>query len=93
MFLFLKFLLAHILGDFVFQSKKWVNDKEKNKVKSIFYLSIGSHFSSGASMSKNRFDYEIKHTDVEYLPYLEKKSERFIEKLIKKNNSNREKCS
>jgi hypothetical protein len=44
MFIFLKFLLAHILGDFVFQSKKWVNDKEKNKVKSLkLYFHIGIH--------------------------------------------------
>ncbi|WP_405606188.1 DUF3307 domain-containing protein [Polaribacter sp. Asnod1-A03] len=34
MLLFLKFLLAHILGDFVFQSEKWVKDKEEKKAKS-----------------------------------------------------------
>ena len=39
MILFLKFLLAHILGDFVFQSEKWVKDKEEKKVdESIFAL-------------------------------------------------------
>lgn len=44
MLLFLKFLLAHILGDFVLQSEKWVNDKEKNKIKSLkLYLHIGIH--------------------------------------------------
>lgn len=44
MLFFLKFLLAHILGDFVFQSEKWVNDKEKKKVKSTkLYLHIGIH--------------------------------------------------
>ena len=44
MFLFLKFLLAHILGDFVFQPEKWVKDKEENKVKSIkLYFHIGIH--------------------------------------------------
>lgn len=32
--LFLKFLLAHLLGDFVFQPESWVKDKEKNKLKS-----------------------------------------------------------
>ncbi len=31
MFLFLKFLLAHILGDFVFQPTNWVINKEKKK--------------------------------------------------------------
>jgi len=44
MFLFLKILLAHILGDFVFQPERWVKDKEKNKVKSIkLYFHIGIH--------------------------------------------------
>ncbi len=44
MFLFLKFLLAHILGDFVFQPEKWVKDKEEKKVKSAkLYLHIGVH--------------------------------------------------
>lgn len=44
MLLFLKFLLAHILGDFVFQSEKWVKDKEENKVKSVkLYFHIGIH--------------------------------------------------
>lgn len=44
MLLFLKFLLAHILGDFVFQSESWVKDKENKKVKSIkLYVHIGIH--------------------------------------------------
>ena len=44
MLLFLKFLLAHILGDFIFQTTKWVEDKEKNKVKSVkLYVHIGVH--------------------------------------------------
>jgi hypothetical protein len=44
MILFLKFLLAHILGDFVFQPEKWVKDKEEKKVKSLkLYLHIGVH--------------------------------------------------
>ncbi len=44
MFLFLKFLLAHILGDFVFQSEKWVYEKEKKKIKSLhLYFHIGVH--------------------------------------------------
>ena len=42
--LLLKFLLAHILGDFVFQSEKWVKDKEEKKIKSPkLYLHIGTH--------------------------------------------------
>ncbi len=44
MLLFLKFLLAHILGDFVFQSEKWIDDKEKKKIKSLkLYFHIGIH--------------------------------------------------
>jgi protein-S-isoprenylcysteine O-methyltransferase Ste14 len=44
MFLFLKLLLAHILGDFVFQSEKWVKDKEEKKIKSSkLYLHIIIH--------------------------------------------------
>lgn len=44
MLIFLKFLLAHILGDFVFQSDKWVKDKEDRKVKSVkLYFHIGIH--------------------------------------------------
>jgi len=44
MILFLKILLAHILGDFVFQSQKSVKDKEKNKLKSPkLYLHLGIH--------------------------------------------------
>ena len=39
MLIFLKFLLAHILGDFVFQSEKWVKDKEEKKIKSTYYCS------------------------------------------------------
>ncbi|MCI2228076.1 DUF3307 domain-containing protein [Polaribacter sp. MSW13] len=44
MLIFLKFLLAHILGDFVFQPENWVKDKEKKKVKSLkLYFHIGVH--------------------------------------------------
>ena len=44
MLLFLKFLLAHILGDFVFQPEKWVENKEKKKVKSVnLYYHIALH--------------------------------------------------
>jgi hypothetical protein len=44
MMFFLKFLLAHILGDFVFQSEKWVKSKEEQKVKSVkLYVHIAVH--------------------------------------------------
>ena len=44
MLLFLKILLTHILGDFVFQPEKWVKNKEKKKVKSLeLYFHIVVH--------------------------------------------------
>ncbi|MFD2528680.1 DUF3307 domain-containing protein [Polaribacter marinaquae] len=44
MLLFLKLLLAHILGDFVLQPNKWVKNKEENKLKSSkLYLHTGIH--------------------------------------------------
>ncbi|AUC84038.1 DUF3307 domain-containing protein [Polaribacter sp. ALD11] len=44
MLLFLKFLLAHILGDFVFQSEKWVKNKEEKKIRSSkLYFHLGIH--------------------------------------------------
>jgi len=44
MILFLKLLVAHLLGDFVFQPKSWVKDKEKKKIKSTkLYAHIGVH--------------------------------------------------
>ena len=35
--LLLKLLLAHFLGDFIFQSEKWVKEKERRKLKSPFF--------------------------------------------------------
>lgn len=44
MFLFLQFLIAHLLGDFVLQPKSWVTDKEKNKIKAkSLYAHIAVH--------------------------------------------------
>ncbi|MEE9406619.1 MAG: DUF3307 domain-containing protein [Polaribacter sp.] len=44
MLLFLKFLLAHILGDFVFQPENWIKEKEEKKVKSLkLYFHITVH--------------------------------------------------
>ncbi|MGG6231811.1 DUF3307 domain-containing protein [Tenacibaculum sp. SDUM215027] len=44
MILFLKLLVAHLLGDFVFQPKNWVKNKEKKKIKSTkLYAHIGLH--------------------------------------------------
>jgi hypothetical protein len=40
----LKLLIAHILGDFVFQPYKWVKDKKDNKYRSKYlYLHAGVH--------------------------------------------------
>lgn len=42
--LLLKFLLVHVVGDFVFQPNKWVKDKKKNKIKSPYlYVHILVH--------------------------------------------------
>ncbi len=44
MILFLKLLFAHFLGDFLLQPKKWVDEKEKKKLKSPkLYYHIGIH--------------------------------------------------
>jgi hypothetical protein len=43
--IFLQFLLAHFLGDFVLQTTKWVKDKEEKGLKSIYlWVHIGIHF-------------------------------------------------
>ncbi|MEP6806044.1 MAG: DUF3307 domain-containing protein, partial [Flavobacterium sp.] len=44
MILFIKLLLAHLLGDFIWQPNSWVADKEAKKHKSIYlYLHILLH--------------------------------------------------
>ncbi|TYC10776.1 DUF3307 domain-containing protein [Bizionia gelidisalsuginis] len=44
-FFFIKLLLAHCIGDFVFQPTKWVKHKLKKKYKSKYlYYHIGVHF-------------------------------------------------
>jgi hypothetical protein len=44
MILFLKLLLAHLLGDFVFQPTSWVADKKKKRARSPFlYLHLAVH--------------------------------------------------
>jgi protein-S-isoprenylcysteine O-methyltransferase Ste14 len=44
MFLFLKFLLAHILGDFVFQPASWIKNKDEKKIMAPkLYLHIIVH--------------------------------------------------
>ena len=41
----LQLLIAHLLGDFVFQSDKWVKNKEERKIKSKYlYYHILIHF-------------------------------------------------
>ena len=45
MILFTKLLLAHLIGDFLLQPKKWVKDKEKKKAASKYlYLHVLLHF-------------------------------------------------
>jgi hypothetical protein len=44
MIIFIKLLLAHLLGDFIFQPNAWVADKEAKKEKSLYlYLHILLH--------------------------------------------------
>ncbi len=44
MILFLKIILAHLIGDFIFQPDSWVMDKNKRKIKSSrLYLHVGVH--------------------------------------------------
>jgi Protein of unknown function (DUF3307) len=44
MIIFIKLLLAHLLGDFLLQSTSWVIHKENNKLKSIYlYFHIAIH--------------------------------------------------
>jgi len=45
MIIFVKLLLAHLLGDFLLQPTSWVKDKERRKQKSIYlYLHTFLHF-------------------------------------------------
>jgi hypothetical protein len=42
--LLLKLILAHLVGDFILQPEKWVKNKEKKKLKSVWlYLHIAVH--------------------------------------------------
>jgi hypothetical protein len=44
MIIFIKLLLAHLLGDFILQPKSWVEEKEQKKLKSSrLYLHIAIH--------------------------------------------------
>jgi hypothetical protein len=44
MILLIKLILAHLIGDFILQPKKWVKDKEKKKLKSRkLYLHVAIH--------------------------------------------------
>lgn len=44
MIIFVKLLLAHLLGDFLLQPDSWVADKEKKKIGSVYlYLHIALH--------------------------------------------------
>ena len=45
MILFLKLILAHLIGDFILQPNKWIIDKETNKLKSKYlYIHVFLHF-------------------------------------------------
>lgn len=60
MILFIKLLLAHLLGDFIWQPNAWVADKEAKKHKSIYlYLHILLHGVLAA----------ILVWDIQFIPY------------------------
>ena len=43
--IFSSLILAHLLGDFIFQPTQWVKDKEQKKEDSIYlYLHVLIHF-------------------------------------------------
>lgn len=45
MILLTKLILAHLIGDFLLQPKKWVKEKEKKKLKSLkLYFHVAIHF-------------------------------------------------
>ncbi|HTM67410.1 MAG TPA: DUF3307 domain-containing protein [Flavipsychrobacter sp.] len=45
MIVFLKLLLAHLLGDFVLQPEAWIEDRDQRKVRSVYlYLHVTVHF-------------------------------------------------
>lgn len=56
MILFIKLLIAHFLGDFVFQPESWVNDKEKKKVLSLklyFHVIVHVGLMIGLTLTPN----------------------------------------
>ena len=45
MLIFIKFILGHLIGDFILQPIKWVIHKESNKIRSKYlYLHVLLHF-------------------------------------------------
>lgn len=84
----LQLLVAHIIGDFVFQPKKWVDDKNKKKIRSKYlYYHIAVH--ALALMVMLRFDWSywpamltilVTHFIIDLLKlyFTNKKNERFL---------------
>jgi len=57
-FLALKLLIAHVIGDFVFQPDKWVEDKKQKKQRSQYlYLHLGVHALALMTLLKFELDY------------------------------------
>ena len=54
----LKLLIAHVIGDFVFQPDKWIEDKKQKKQRSPYlYLHIGVHTLSLLVLLKFEWNY------------------------------------
>lgn len=53
-----KLLIAHVIGDFVFQPDKWIEDKKQRKQRSPYlYLHIGIHTLSLLVLLKFEWNY------------------------------------
>ena len=69
--LILKLLLAHVIGDFLFQPDKWVKDKERNKVKSPFlYWHILIHLTSTAIILQFNYIFWIGFVTIIFSHYI-----------------------
>ena len=82
MILFLKIILAHFIGDFIFQPDSWVKDKNKRKLKSSrLYLHVGVH----AILLALLLEFDIQY----WIGYLTIIGSHFIIDIIKANMHSR----
>ncbi len=78
MILFLKMLLAHLIGDFILQPANWVDDKNSKRLKSLkLYLHIGVH----AFLLALLFEFDLQY----WIGYVLIIASHFIIDFIKAN--------